>query len=415
MNTSFSKPFGRWSALVLSALIAALACSANAQQIDYNQQVKNKPSVNTVAPLIGGSVLNPVATISLNPCAAVQIYQTNPAANGWQCINLSFSNLSGTLLLGQTPLTSLGDTLYVNATPGLARLPGNTSTTKQYLSQTGTGSSSAAPAWAQIQFADVVGTVSSTQDPHALLSSFHTDTTPASPVRGDGIFVIGATTTWQRLAHPSTTGGYFKWNGTDIVGSNGAAGGTGSCAAHQWVSADNADGAPTCTQPGGSDLAAGTQTNQTLNGPSSGNAVTLCPGSGGEQGPTSALTGNSSDQTIYTYTLPANTLGVGKGLRLRTWMNHNSGTGSVSYKFSFGGVNYQSDGATTTGQLYSEIVVFNNSGVTNAQHGSNTENIHGSMQPFSPITSSVNTSSNVTIQTTFNAASTDQVTGGEFT
>lgn len=356
MKNQSSKPFCRWLALALLGLIFAAAGSAAGQQIDYKQQIRNKPAVNTAAPLIGGSVLNPSATISLNPCAALQIYQTNPPANGWQCINLSFVNLSGSLLLSQTPLTSLGDMIYVNTTPGLARLPGNTSTTKQYLSQTGTGTVSAAPAWAQIQFADVAGTVSSAQDPHALLSSFHTDTTPASPVRGDGIFAIGATPTWQRLAHPSTTGGYFKWNGTDIVGSNGAAGGTGSCAAHQWVTADNADGAPTCTQPGGSDLAAGTQTSQTLNGPSSANAVTLCPGTGGEQGPTSALTGNSSDQTIYTYTLPANTLVAGKGLRFRTWMNHNSGTGSVSYKFSFGGVNYQSDGASTIGQFIPRLL-----------------------------------------------------------
>jgi hypothetical protein len=81
---------------------------------------------------------------------------------------------------------------------------------------------------------------------HNLLSSTHSDTTAASAVRGDGIFAIGATPTWQRLAHPSATGGYFKWNGTDIVASTGAAAGTGSCT-NQAVTAANADGAPTCT------------------------------------------------------------------------------------------------------------------------------------------------------------------------
>jgi hypothetical protein len=61
---------------------------------------------------------------------------------------------SGTLMttgssvgLAQTPLTTLGDTIYVNATPGLARLPGNTTSTLNVLTQTGTGSVSAAPAW----------------------------------------------------------------------------------------------------------------------------------------------------------------------------------------------------------------------------------------------------------------------------
>jgi hypothetical protein len=61
---------------------------------------------------------------------------------------------SGTLMttansvaIAQTPLTTLGDTLYVNSTPALARLPGNTTSTLNVLTQTGTGSASATPAW----------------------------------------------------------------------------------------------------------------------------------------------------------------------------------------------------------------------------------------------------------------------------
>ncbi len=45
------------------------------------------------------------------------------------------------------PLTTLGDMVYENATPTPTRLAGNITTTKQFLSQTGTGSISAAPAW----------------------------------------------------------------------------------------------------------------------------------------------------------------------------------------------------------------------------------------------------------------------------
>jgi hypothetical protein len=81
---------------------------------------------------------------------------------------------------------------------------------------------------------------------HNLLSSMHSDTTAASAVRGDGIFAIGATPTWQRVARPTATGGYFKWNGTDIVASTGAAAGAGSCT-NQVVTATSADAAPTCT------------------------------------------------------------------------------------------------------------------------------------------------------------------------
>lgn len=43
-----------------------------------------------------------------------------------------------------------GDTLYSSATNTLAKLSGNTTTTKKYLSQTGNGAASAAPAWDEI-------------------------------------------------------------------------------------------------------------------------------------------------------------------------------------------------------------------------------------------------------------------------
>lgn len=47
---------------------------------------------------------------------------------------------------GQSTYT-VGDTLYASGGGSLAKLVGNTSTTKKYLSQTGTGSASAAPVW----------------------------------------------------------------------------------------------------------------------------------------------------------------------------------------------------------------------------------------------------------------------------
>lgn len=55
------------------------------------------------------------------------------------------------------PMTTLGDVIYENATPAAARLAGNTTTTKKYLSQTGNGTISAVPAWGQIAVADLSG------------------------------------------------------------------------------------------------------------------------------------------------------------------------------------------------------------------------------------------------------------------
>jgi hypothetical protein len=45
------------------------------------------------------------------------------------------------------PMTTLGDTIYENSSPAAARLAGNTSTSQAVLTQTGTGSASAAPVW----------------------------------------------------------------------------------------------------------------------------------------------------------------------------------------------------------------------------------------------------------------------------
>ena len=60
---------------------------------------------------------------------------------------------------GQTTFT-LGDLIYSNAANSLAKLGGNTTTAKQFLTQTGNGSVSAAPAWGAIQSSDLPGTFS---------------------------------------------------------------------------------------------------------------------------------------------------------------------------------------------------------------------------------------------------------------
>lgn len=55
---------------------------------------------------------------------------------------------------GQTSYT-VGDLLYASAATTLTKLAGNTTTGKQFLTQTGTGSASAAPAWASLASGDV--------------------------------------------------------------------------------------------------------------------------------------------------------------------------------------------------------------------------------------------------------------------
>jgi hypothetical protein len=54
-----------------------------------------------------------------------------------------------------SPITTLGDLIYGSGTNTNARLAGNTTATKNFLAQTGTGSVSAAPVWASLTTADI--------------------------------------------------------------------------------------------------------------------------------------------------------------------------------------------------------------------------------------------------------------------
>lgn len=79
------------------------------------------------------------------------------ADNTWSLDSTSY--LSGTVgpANGGTGLATyvLGDILFASAANTLARLAGNTTTTRRFLSQTGTGSASAAPSWLSPTPADV--------------------------------------------------------------------------------------------------------------------------------------------------------------------------------------------------------------------------------------------------------------------
>ncbi len=70
---------------------------------------------------------------------------TSGTAATWQTPSAGFTN----------PMTTLGDIIYENVTPAAARLAGNTTSTKNFLTQTGTGVVSAAPAWGTIAAGDV--------------------------------------------------------------------------------------------------------------------------------------------------------------------------------------------------------------------------------------------------------------------
>ena len=83
----------------------------------------------------------------------------------WNAVALNQSgSVSGALPAtnGGTGLSTytLGDIVYSSAANTLSKLAGNTTTTKKFLTQTGTGADSAAPAWGTISGSDVSGDIS---------------------------------------------------------------------------------------------------------------------------------------------------------------------------------------------------------------------------------------------------------------
>jgi len=73
---------------------------------------------------------------------------------------------------------TLGDILYSSALNTLSKLPGNTTTSKKFLRQTGSGASSAAPAWDTILAADVPGAaLTKTDDTNVTLTLAGSPTT----------------------------------------------------------------------------------------------------------------------------------------------------------------------------------------------------------------------------------------------
>lgn len=108
---------------------------------------------------------------------------------------------------------SLGDTLYSDATNSVARLAGNTTTTKKFLGQTGTGSASAAPFWQQPAATDITG----------LAASATTDTTNAANITSGTLPTARLSGSYTGITGVGTLAA-GTWNGTAIAAAYGGTG-----------------------------------------------------------------------------------------------------------------------------------------------------------------------------------------------
>lgn len=103
----------------------------------------NDQYTGTVTDVSGTAPIS-VATGTTTP--VVSMTQANTSTNGWLS-STDWNTFNGKL---SNPMTTLGDVIYGAASGTATRLAGNTTTAKQFLSQTGTGTASAAPAWSAL-------------------------------------------------------------------------------------------------------------------------------------------------------------------------------------------------------------------------------------------------------------------------
>jgi hypothetical protein len=143
--------------------------------------------------------------------------------------------------------------------------------------------------------------------------------------------------------------------------------------------------------------------NKNLITASNGNTVTLL----NAQPNAAAITGTGSAATVYSYTLPANTVANLKGVRITAAVNHSSGTASTTYALTLNGITISSTAAASTGPSSAQWTLLS----TASTMGTFSILPNGFLAPgtVGSLTGLAWTSSQA-LTLTFNVAATDQVT-----
>lgn len=151
----------------------------------------------------------------------------------------------------------------------------------------------------------------------------------------------------------------------------------------------------------------GPVTGASLNGAASGNSVTLVD----SQDALAPVTGNGTDQTLYTKTIPANTIQAGKGFRIRASFTNNNNVSPTVKLFIGATATSFTPAATATQSWNMQWEVFNKAGVQNAQQTSGWFLDGGTILSDAAIISSAENFANaITIKITANEANPNTVT-----
>jgi hypothetical protein len=122
-----------------------------------------------------------------------------------------------------------------------------------------------------------------------------------------------------------------------------------------------------------------------------------------------AITGTGAAATVYTYTLPANTVANLKGIRVITGYNHSTGTASVTYTLSLNGATLLTFSLSIAGGEIIEATVLNTGTTTGTVLGKLFVTSQTNTDFVATVTGLAWTSSQI-LTLTFNVAATDQVT-----
>ncbi|MDE2103618.1 MAG: hypothetical protein KGL39_40645, partial [Patescibacteria group bacterium] len=162
--------------------------------------IANTTLSNSSVTVSAGTGLSGGGTVSLGSSVTLSLSTPVSATNG------------GT---AQSTWT-LGDTLYASATNTLSKLAGNTTSTKNYLTQTGTGSVSAAPSWSTIAAADVPVFIAAGASHAVGVVPDPGSTTHANP------YLLGDNASWIQITGTavSYSGGVYTINSGAVSGAN---------------------------------------------------------------------------------------------------------------------------------------------------------------------------------------------------
>lgn len=108
--------------------------------------VSGNPTITIDSAYVGQTSITTLGTIGTGTWQATAV-ATGFGGTGATSASAGFNNLS--------PMTTLGDLIYGGTSGAGTRLAGNTTSTRKFLRQTGTGSVSAAPAWDTLQTSDL--------------------------------------------------------------------------------------------------------------------------------------------------------------------------------------------------------------------------------------------------------------------